>query len=82
MVINLITGSVLVRYTSRLVAAEHILKTLRQFGHFELSKTVDNKELFQSALVKGGRDIGSLLFSLLIKKHIDSPAASLIAALI
>jgi copper chaperone CopZ len=79
--VNLLTGSVLIRYKPRRIAAEHILSTLSEFGHFELSRTVNNKEL-QSALVKGGRDVGSLLFSLLVKRHIESPAVSLIAALI
>jgi copper chaperone CopZ len=77
--INLITGSVLVRYNPNDVGADQLLQALTEARYFEPSKAVTHDDLVNSALTRGGKAIGSLVFGVL---EIENPALAILAALI
>jgi copper chaperone CopZ len=77
--VNLVTGSVLIRYDINQVTSENLLGTLNQAGYFEPSKVVTHDDVLHSMLTRGGKAIGSLVVGAL---EFDSPALAVIAALI
>jgi len=79
---NLVTGSVLVRYSPREVSCEHLLAVLRKLGCLDEIKPVNYVQLIDGSLVKGGRTVGSFVFRQLIEKQIERFALSLVGALV
>jgi hypothetical protein len=77
--INLLTGSVLIRYNCEEITASRILWTLSEGGYFEPTKAVTHDDLLHSALTRAGKTIGSLAVGAL---EFDSPALAVLAALI
>ena len=80
--INLVTGSVLVRYTPGDVSCEHLLAVMRKFGCFDKPQPVSFVELFEAPLAQEGPGIGHLLFRQLVEKQIERFAVTLVGALI
>jgi copper chaperone CopZ len=77
--INLLTGSVLVRYDPNSIGVDQLLQTLTEAGYFEPSKAVTHDEVVHSALTRGGKAIGSLVLGAL---EIENPALAILTALI
>jgi copper chaperone CopZ len=77
--VNLLTGSVLVRYDPAAIAEGRILWSLSQGVYFEPAKAVTQDDMLHSALTTAGRAVGSLAVGTL---EIDSPALAVLAALI
>jgi copper chaperone CopZ len=77
--INLITGSVLMRYNPSEVSADMLLQLLAEAGYFEAPKAVTHDEIIYSALAKTGRTVGSLVLGSL---EIENRALAILAALI
>ncbi|HTN70980.1 MAG TPA: cation transporter [Methylomirabilota bacterium] len=77
--VNLVTGSILIRYDAQKISSDQLLQTLNQAGYFQSSKVVTHDDVLHSVLTKGGKAIGSLVVGAL---EFDSPALAVIAALI
>jgi copper chaperone CopZ len=77
--INLVTGSVLVRYDPDNIGADQLLQTLTEAGYFEPSKAITHDEVVHSTLTRGGKAIGALVFGAL---EIENPALAILTALI
>jgi hypothetical protein len=77
--VNLLTGSILIRYECQGVSADELLRKLNQAGYFEPSKTVTHDDVLHSMLTRTGKAIGSLAVGAL---EIDTPALAVLAALI
>jgi hypothetical protein len=77
--VNLLTGSVLVRYDADKIAESRILWSLTHGGYFEPAKAVTHDDMLHSALTTAGKAVGSLAVGAL---EIDSPALAVLAALI
>jgi len=77
--VNLVTGSVLIRYDINQVTSEKLLGALNQAGYFEPSTGATHDDILHSMLTTGGRAIGSLVVGAL---EFDSPALAVLAALI
>lgn len=77
--INLVTGSVLIRYNPAAITAEAILQRLEEGGYYEPGKAVTHDELLHSALSRAGKAVGSLALGAI---EFDSPTLTVIAALI
>lgn len=77
--VNLVTGSVLVRYNPTKITADMLLQRLAEAGYFAAQTAVPHDELFHSAVFRTGRTIGSLVLGVL---EIENPALALLAALI
>jgi hypothetical protein len=79
---NVLTGSVLVRYTPKEVSCEHLLAVMREGGCIDQPHPVHFVGSLEEPLVKGGRAIGRLLFRQLVEKQIERFALSLVGALV
>jgi hypothetical protein len=77
--VNLLTGSVLIRYDCQGARADELLGKLNQAGYFEPSEAVTQDDLLHAMLTRTGKAIGSLALGAL---EIDSPALAVLAALI
>jgi hypothetical protein len=77
--VNLITGSILIRYNPDEVSDAKILRMLIEDGYFEPTKAVTHDDLLHTALTRAGKAIGSLAVGAL---EIDSPALAVLATLI
>lgn len=77
--VNLVTGSILIRYDADSVSANELLDTLSRSGYFEPSNAVTHDDLLHSMLTRTGKAIGSLALGAL---EIDSPALAILAAVI
>jgi copper chaperone CopZ len=77
--VNLLTGSILIRYDAQKINSDQLLQTLSEAGYFQPSKVVTHDDVLHSMLTTGGKAIGSLVVGAL---EFDSPALAVIAALI
>lgn len=77
--INVVTGSVLVRYKPSEVSADLLLQRLADAGHFEGPEAVNHHQASHSALAWAGKAIGSLALGAL---EIEHPALAILVALI
>jgi copper chaperone CopZ len=77
--INLLTGSVLVRYNPHEVGSDTLLQRLTAAGYLAGRRAVTQDEVIHSALIRTGKAVGSLVLGAL---EIENPALAILAALI
>ncbi len=80
--VNTVTGSVLVNYDRRILKSSRILDALKKHGYSQESRTVTADQYIDRHVSKAGRVVGKALFSWVIGEALEGSGLSFLAALI
>jgi copper chaperone CopZ len=80
--INPVTGSILIEYSAETVAASTILNVLKKAGHIDLSKTVTNDQYIQAKVSKTARIFWSAVSGAFVETALAGTGLSFLAFLL
>lgn len=80
--VNTVTGSIVIHYDSRQVRSKEILDILKKTGYFDPSKAITNDQYVHAAISKTGNVIWKALFGAFVGEALEGSALSILAILI
>jgi hypothetical protein len=80
--INPVTGSIVIHYDSKQVRSKEILDILKQAGYFDPSKALTNDQYVHAAISKTGGVVWKALFGAFVEQALEGSALSVLAILI
>lgn len=79
---NIITGSLVIEYDRNRVGKDEILALLKEHGLFDQTKAQHADQYVNTKLSRAGETVGKAIFTTILEHTFQSPAVSLIAALL
>jgi copper chaperone CopZ len=80
--INTMTGSVVIKYDSRSLDSQQILKALEDCNYFDEARAVTNDQYIEGAVSKAGQALGKAVLSWALGKAFDASGLSFLAVFI
>lgn len=80
--VNIVTGSIVIRYNFRAVSSGTILNVLKCNGYFDPSKAVTHDQVIQTAVSNAGCFLGKTVCGAVVESALEGSAWSLLAVLI
>ncbi len=80
--VNTVTGSIVIHYDSRQVRSKEILDILKKAGYFDPSQALTNDQYVHAAISKTGNVIWKALFGAFVEQALEGSALSVLAILI
>lgn len=81
-ILNALTGSVVVNYDTRRMGSDAILKILRENDYFDDSRAVTNEQYIEDSVSKAGKTVSKAVFGWLVGKAVEDTGFAILAALI
>jgi copper chaperone CopZ len=80
--VNTMTGSVVVKYDSKSLDSQQILKTLEDRNYFDEARAVTNDQYIEGAVSKAGQALGKAVLSWAVGKAFEASGLSFLAVFI
>jgi hypothetical protein len=81
-VVNELTGSVVINYDPRITRPEEILEIFEENNYLDKSQVMANDKYFQTAASKAGQAVGRALFGWAVGRALEANGLSFLAVLI
>jgi copper chaperone CopZ len=81
-VMNAVTGSVVIRYDPDRLKADEILDSLKDHGYFDASKAMTSEDYVQNAFSRAGGAAGRVLFGWAVGKVFEGTSLAFLTVLI